>query len=78
MLVRLLITGALAAVALAVMALGVRHELRAIADRDTRPCPDCHSLAFSGGVALIDEQGHRLRFATPGLAAQYAAEYTRP
>ena len=78
MLVRLLMVGAVAASALAALALGARHELRVIADRDTRPCPDCHALAVSGGVALTDEQGHRLRFATPELAARYAAEYARP
>ena len=75
MLARLLMLGAIAATALMLLALGVRHELHVIADRDTRPCPECRSLAVSGGVALTDEQGHRLRFATPELAAQYAADY---
>ena len=78
MLVRLLLLGAFVAGALATLVLGLRHELRAIADRDTRPCPECRALAFSGGVALTDEQGHRLRFATPDLAARYAADYMRP
>ena len=78
MLVRLLMVGAFVAGVLAALMLGLRHELRAIADRDTRPCPECRALAVSGGVALTDEQGHRLRFATPELAARYAAEYARP
>ena len=78
MLVRLLLFAVLTASTLAALAFGVRHELRAIADRDTRPCPDCRALAFFGGAALVDEQGHRLRFATPALAAKYAADYARP
>ena len=78
MLLRFLAVGAFALGGLALLAFGVRHELRVIADRDTRPCPECRALAFADGVALTDEQGHRLRFATPELAAKYAADYTRP
>ena len=78
MLVRLPIIGVVAAFAFVLLMAVLRHELKKWEDRDTNPCPTCHALAFVDRGALVDEQGHRLRFATPELAAKYAADYAKP
>ncbi len=74
----ILLVLAILALALALALAVVRRELKARVDRDSRPCPACRSPAIHDGHALLDEQGHRLLFATPEQAAAYAADYAKP
>ena len=79
MLARILIAVAvLVAMVVLALILATVKELRSADDRDTRPYPSYRAVAFDRGAPLVDEQGHRLRFATPEVAAKYAADYAKP